>query len=206
MFDAWKRIRAQWPQSAKTRLAQGLAQHRAAVQARPGEYRADFNRFMRHITRGHARLEEMRPHVESGLVDRAKFDLLNQRYEVLAAGVFSDAAQVDAPELAGAFVPVFVVAGIAFTIVAVVWAVVAYQEASAFDNQTELMRDELAARIHAGNNGTTLQPTTLPDRPAPGNGGSGDDEGMGVLVAGGLATLLMAGGGFMLWQATKKGT
>ena len=85
--------------------------------------------------------------------------------------------------------PAVLVGGLAIGIVGVSWAVAAYQYAVNLRDQTQLYREDLAARVAAAQRGQTLPPSTLPPKPPPSSGmrwlwGLG---GLGLLAAGGFA-------------------
>ena len=192
MRRQWAALRAQWPSSAVQALREGMQRHADAVRARPAEYRDDLNRFIEAVTDAHGRLQRIAPYVEQGYVDRDAFNRLVRRYELLAAGVFSECEAVDEPTLAGAPV-LLIIGGVGFFVVAIVWAVVAWRQAEVLDEQTELMELELLARVDANRRGETLQDSTLPSLPAPGSpdgGGSGWGTGakigVGLTLAAGL--------------------
>ncbi len=204
--QAWKRIVAQWPGAAVADLRSGMNAHRRAVAANPSHYRDDVNRFLKSVTDSYARLERMKPYIDAGHGDKAAYDRLVRQYEIVASGLFSEAYQSDSSSVVGgALIPVVIIIGVlGFTIVGVVWAVVAWRNAQVLEQQTTLMETELLARVESSHRGTQLQPSTLefpPVQPGPlDNAGfsTGAKVGIGVL---GVASV--AGVAWLAWSATK---
>ena len=199
----WNQIRESWPERAFADLERGKRMHGEAVRSNPGQYRDDVNRFMKAVVESHARLTRIKPHVEAGRVDRRRYDALVRQYEILGAGLFSGAYEAEQPAIAGP--PVLIIlGGIGFIAVAIIWAVVAWQQARVLDHQTKVMEAELVARVEMNRNGMTLQPSTLEFPPAPsplvGPGGmsTGAKVGLGVALlatVGGLGYALYASKG-----------
>ena len=204
--QAWIRLRDGWPSTAASDLRQGMNAHRRAVQANPAHYRDDVNRFLKSVTDSYARLERMKPYIDAGHGDKAAYDRLVRQYEIVAAGLFSEAFEAESPVVVGgALIPVVLIIGaIGFTVVGVVWAVVAWRNAQVLEQQTTLMESELFARVDASRRGTELQQSTLEFPPAqPGpleNVGfsTGAKVGLGALGVTGLL-----GVGWMVWSATE---
>ena len=192
----WARYRRDWPEQAKADLQRGLSQHRAAVLANPGAYRDDVNRFLKAVTDSHGRLTRLKPHVDAGNVDRAKYEQCVRQYEILGAGLFSGAYEADEPSVAGPPV-LLIIGGIGFIAAAIIWAVVAWQQARVLDHQTTVMETELEARIRMNAQGLELQPTTLT---FPEDAPIVDASGMSTGALLGLGALgLLAGAGGLLW-------
>ena len=63
-------------------------------------------------------------------------------------------------------IPLLVVAGIAFGVAAIAWAVASREHSKNLREQTALADHELTARVEASKEGRVLQETTLPEQPA----------------------------------------
>lgn len=184
----WAAIRDRWPTWARTLQELGLAQHQAQIEADPEAYRGRVNRFVETLQRTEARLLRLQ-----GQVPREQWVAARRRWQNLAAGLFAEATPHRRD--VGVAPAVFVVAGIAITVVGVSWAVVAYKQAQSLDKQTALAERELDARVRASEDGRVLQPNTLPEPPD-------DDAGVGKYVGMAIGTLLLLGGGYAVGKAT----
>lgn len=90
------------------------------------------------------------------------------RYNQLAAGFYADsvpAAQAGTGVPVVGVAPIVVVAGIAIGVVAIAWAIVAYEYAVNLREQTALADREFVARVEASQAGRVLPPSTLPPPP-----------------------------------------
>jgi hypothetical protein len=190
---SWADVKASWSAGWKALNDQAVATYDAAIRANPLAYADKVSGFASALadTRQHldaiaARLPNP-PVTEADRKAVADYQAMEKRYHELAAGFYADAVPADQ---AGAAVPVIgvapivVVAGVAIGVVAIAWAIVAYEYAVNLREQTALADRELTARIQASETGRVLPPSTLPPPPPPPSEGA---KGVGLWLLGGLA-------------------
>ncbi len=187
-MTTWAEIRAGWGRDWQRLEAAAVKEWGKSVAADPDRFVPTVESFLAMLVQARADLEAIaglksRPGapVESGPSHLA----LQSRYNVLTAGLMADATPADPVGAA----PVVLVAGLAVGIVGVSWAVAAYQYAVNLRDQTQLYREELAARVAAAQRGQTLPPSTLPPQSSPSSsmGWLWGLGGLGLLAVGGFA-------------------
>ena len=193
----WEQIKADWSAGWTALEAQALATYEAAITADPEQFRAKLIEVLGLLDASRASLDRMkatlRAEVQAGrsLPKGALKTLktLEQRYNDLAAGVYSDATA--APQQVGSVG--LIVAGVIFGLAAIAFALAAYQYCSNLRDQTALAEKELDERVKAARDGVVIpsapltQPPAAPELP-------GSDGVSAGLVVGGLAALTVAGG------------
>ena len=209
----WADIRAGWSASWKALAAQATATWQAAVQANPGAFLPQATAFTEALAQSRASLDRLAAALPQPPVTEAdrqavlQHQALERRYHELAAGFYADAVPAPAgasplpvlPSTGAA--PVLILGGLAVGAVGVAWAIAATQYAVNLREQTALAERELDARIAAGNQGRTLQPSTLPPQADPVDAAAGAAKGLGLLFVGGL---VVATGAFILPALLRK--
>lgn len=161
---SWAAVMQQWD-AAWRALAQEGEDLYAAIQRAPADFEAAFARFYTLLQALRARLDAMRlklaqlPAAERGPW-QATLQALDRRWTELAAGLYGDARETQAPSVG--WVPVLMVGTVAFGLSAVSWAVVAWEYLQNLDKQTALVERELDARVALSQQGLALPPSTLP--------------------------------------------
>ena len=148
----WEQIKSEWSQGWTALEAQALATYQAAIAADPEQFRAQFVEVLGFLEASRASLDRikatLRAEVQAGrpLPQGALKTLkaLEQRYNDLAAGVYSDATA--APQVGSIGL---IVAGIVFGVAAIAFGVAAYQYCSNLRDQTALAEKELDERVKA---------------------------------------------------------
>jgi len=170
---SWTDIRKGWSGGWKAMHAAALKQFGGAIKANPEKFRpqveatlADLEAARSHLVRLKANVLRL-PDAESKRKAMATFNAGWKRYHELAAGLFADAEGARKPEMAGVVIPLLVVAGVAFGIAAIAWAIASREHAKNLREQTALADKELSARVEASKEGRVLQEHTLPEQPAP---------------------------------------
>lgn len=148
----------------------GVVAYAEAIRAQPSRFRAHVERFVAALKQARTSLDHIR---QLGVPD-ARVGLLETRYAVLLAGLLSDRGdeRFEGP-------PLLVVAGIGVGVVAIAWAIAAYQYAVHLREHTALLEKELVARVEASREGRTLPPSTVESPSTARN--------VGWLLLGGLA-------------------
>ena len=190
---SWADVKASWSAGWKALSDQAVARYQSAIQANPLAYTEQVTGFASAMADARRNLDAIAarlpnpPVTEADQKAVADYQAMERRYHELAAGFYADAVPADQ---AGAAVPVIgvaplvVVAGVAIGVVAIAWAIVAYEYAVNLRDQTALADRELTARIEASEAGRVLPPSTLPPPPpSPAEAASG----VGLWLLGGLA-------------------
>ncbi len=186
-MTAWADIRAGWGADWQRLERTAVKQWGKAAAAEPDRFVPTVEGFLAMLSQTRVDLEAIaalkaRPGAPTGA--GPAFLALQSRYNVLAAGVMADATPAGPVGVA----PVVLVGGLAIGIVGVSWAVAAYQYAANLRDQTQLYREDLAARIAVAQRGQTLPPSTLPQSPPSASmGWLWGLGGLGLLAVGGLA-------------------
>lgn len=130
----------------------GVVAYAEAIRAQPARFRARVERFVAALKQARSSLDHIR---QLGVPD-ARVGPLETRYAVLLAGLLADREdeRFEGP-------PLLVVAGIGVGVVAIAWAIAAYQYAVHLREHTALLEKELVARVEASRDGRTLQPSTV---------------------------------------------
>ncbi len=206
---AWERV---WAGAAKTWREYATAaqeQYAAFVKDKPDEARAKAEATIAELRTVEAALKRIAPLLPAPPytkpADRARaedYAKLQNRYEVLAARIYSDAQPEGQAAVGFVFVPVLVVlAGAGFKLAlgmgAATFAVAAFNHAKNLREQTALYEHDLTARVEAAKGGYQLQPSTVPvPTQKPDTGG-----GAGLLIGG----VVMVGlGGVGLWWINRR--
>lgn len=188
---SWGDLRAGWSSGWRGLSDRAVATYESAIRADPLAYAGRLTGFTSALAESRRNLDAIRtklpnpPITESDRKIVADYQAMEGRYVDLAAGFYADSVPADrAPgvPVVGA-APLVVVAGVAVGVVAIAWAVVAYEYAVNLREQTTLADRELTARIEASQQGRVLAPSTLPAPPSPGD----DAKGVGLWLLGGLA-------------------
>ena len=169
---SWTGIKQRWSAGWKAMHAAALKQFGGAIKADPQKFKphvettlADLEAARSHLVRIKANVLRL-PDAESKRKYMAVFNAGWKRYHELAAGLYADAEGARQPQVSGVIIPLLVVAGIAFGIAAIAWAVASREHAKNLREQTALADKELTARVDASKEGRVLQETTLPEQPA----------------------------------------
>lgn len=189
----WSDVKASWSAGWKALSDQAVTTYDAAIRANPLAYSDKVTGFASALADTRRSLDAIAaklpnpPVTEADQKAVADYQAMEKRYHELAAGFYADAVPADQ---AGAAVPVIgvaplvVVAGVAIGVVAIAWAIVAFEYAVNLRDQTALADRELTARIQASEAGRVLPPSTLPPPPpSPAEAASG----VGMWLLGGLA-------------------
>ena len=185
-MPGWTDIKAAWSSGWKALETEAVRLYEAAIRADPTGYLAKVEAFLSELGQSRQNLDNIKAKLPNPPVtaeDRAlhaKYQSLEARYNDLAAGFYADAKPAGTPSTGAA--PVLVVGGLVVGVVAIAWAVAAYEYAVNLREQTSLAEKELDARIEAGQQGRTLQPSTLPPPADPVK----TAKGIGGLLVGGL--------------------
>ncbi len=170
---SWTEIKQRWSDGWKAMHRAALSKLGAAIKADPNRFKpqveatlADLNAARTHLERIKVQITRL-PDAESKRKYAALFGAMWKRYHELAAGLYADAEGVKQPQVSGVIIPLLVVAGIAFGIAAIAWAVASREHAKNLREQTALADHELTARVEASKEGRVLQEHTLPEQPAP---------------------------------------
>jgi hypothetical protein len=189
---SWADVKASWSSGWKTLSDQAVATYDASIRANPLAYSDKVTGFASALADSRRNLDAIAaklpnpPVTEADQKAVADYQAMEKRYHEIAAGFYADAVPADQ---AGAAVPVIgvaplvVVAELAVGVVAIAFAIVAYQYAVNLREQTALADRELTARIQASEAGRVLPPSTLPPPPSPVE----DAKGVGMWLLGGLA-------------------
>jgi hypothetical protein len=176
----WHEIQRSWSEGWRSLQADGLRRFGASVRTNPEAFRPAVARFI-------AELEKARINIQAM---PARFaEPFQQRYNDLAAGLYTDVHATKDPSVSGW---ILIVGGIAVGILAIVWAVVAWEYARNLREETDLARHELDARVDASREGRALPPSTLPapiERTPPAKEAG---KTVGWLLLGGLAVAAAA--------------
>ncbi|MEO0602009.1 MAG: hypothetical protein AAF211_11280 [Myxococcota bacterium] len=162
----WARVRDAW--SARWRKLQefGLRQFGAAIRREPAAQLDRVRRFWVLLDESRQTLDLLQRLVVEVPKWKGSVDALEERYRVLAAGLFAEAqpAPAGASVGAGPLVGV-VIAGVVIGVAGIAWAIAAYQEALSLRDQTRFLQEELVARLQIAREGGRLPPSVL--QPAP---------------------------------------
>jgi len=168
----WTDIKQRWSDGWKAMHRAALSKLGAAIKDNPQKFKphveatlADLKAARTHLERIKAQIPRL-PDAESKRKYAAVFQAGWKRYHELAAGLYADAEQAQQPQLSGVIIPLLVVAGIAFGVAAIAWAVASREHSKNLREQTALADHELTARVEASKEGRVLQETTLPEQPA----------------------------------------
>ena len=175
---SWTDIKQRWSDGWKAMHRAALSKLGVAIKANPQKFKphveatlADLKAARTHLERIKAQIPRL-PDAESKRKYAAVFQAGWKRYHELAAGLYADAEQVKKAEqgqtaqVSGFVIPLLVVAGIAFGVAAIAWAVASREHSKNLREQTALADHELTARVEASKEGRVLQETTLPEQPA----------------------------------------
>ncbi len=169
---SWTDIKQRWSDGWKAMHRAALSRLGAAIKANPSKFKphveatlADLKAARTHLERIKAQIPRL-PDAASKRKYAAVFQAGWKRYHELAAGLYADAEQAQQPQLSGVVIPLLVVAGIAFGVAAIAWAVASREHSKNLREQTALADHELTARVEASKEGRVLQETTLPQQPA----------------------------------------
>ena len=190
---SWEDVKASWSSGWKALSDQAVATYSAAIQANPLAYAERVTGFTSALSESRQHLDAIAARLPNPPVtdaDRkavADYQAMEARYRDLAAGFYADAtpaanASPGTPTVGVA--PILIVAGVAIGIVAIAWAVVAYEYAANLRDQTALADRELTARVDASQTGRPLQSSTLPPPPP---SPTEQASGVGLWLLGGLA-------------------
>lgn len=185
-MPTWTQIKAAWSAGWSALQAESMKLYEAAIRADPTGYLATVEAFLSELGQARTNLDAIKAKLPNPPVTpedhalQAKYKALEVRYHDLAAGFYADAQP--ATEGMG-IAPVLVVGGLVVGVAAIAWAVAAYEYTVNLREQTAVADKELDARIEAGRQGRTLQPTTVPPPPDPVK----QAQGVGWLLVGGLA-------------------
>ena len=169
---SWADITQRWSDRFKFMHRAALRQYGAAIKANPQKFApqleatlADLEATRTHLERIKVQIPRL-PDAASKRQYMAVFQATWKRYHEIAAGLYADAEGVGRPEVSGVVIPLLVVAGIAFGVAAIAWAVASREHSKNLREQTALADKELTARVDASKQGRVLQETTLPEQPA----------------------------------------
>ena len=185
-MPTWTQIKAAWSAGWSALQSESMRLYEAAIRADPTGYLATVEAFLSELGQARSNLDAIKAKLPNPPVTpedhalHAKHRALEARYHDLAAGFYADTR----PATEGIGVaPVLVVGGLVVGVAAIAWAVAAYEYTVNLREQTALADKELDARVEAGRQGRTLQPTTVPPQPDPVK----QAQGVGWLLVGGLA-------------------
>lgn len=186
-MTSWADIRAGWGSDWQRLERTAVKRWGKSIAVKPDRFVPTVESFVAMLVQVRTDLEAiatLRAQPGSPTGAGASYLALQSRYNLLTAGLMADATSGEV-----GVAPVVLVGGLAIGIVGVSWAVAAYQYAVNLRDQTQLYREDLAARVAAAQRGQTLPPSTLPPKPPPSSGmrwlwGLG---GLGLLAAGGFA-------------------
>lgn len=212
---SWADIKAGWSAGWKALSEQATRAYASAAQVDPTGTLARVQAFVAALSDSRAALDRMAaklPNPPVTAADQAevlRYQSLERRYHELAAGFYVDATPAagqgagtpPGSPVVGVAPAVLVIGGLAVGAVGVAWAIAAYEYAVNLREQTALAERELDARVAAGAQGRTLQPTTLPPQADPIDKATTAAKGVGLLVVGGL---VVATGAFLLPALMRK--
>jgi hypothetical protein len=200
-WEAWQGVRDRWSSAWTSIWDDAQREVAPLVERNPEAYERDTTDVLTMLSRTEAQLVAMRAMVEElakrnpGDPDlptfRKNLELLQHRYDALAAGVYSEAQP--ASDDTG-FVPLLIivvgVTALALSAAAIAWAYTVYELVNELNNQTEYAHAELAARLEAMRTGKELPTYTGPKLgitvPTPGGGGG---PGLGTILGLGAAAV-----------------
>ena len=169
---SWADITRRWSDRFKVMHRAALRQYGAAIKANPQKFApqleatlADLEATRTHLERIKVQIPRL-PDAASKRQYMAVFQATWKRYHEIAAGLYADAEGAGQPQVSGVVIPLLVVAGIAFGVAAIAWAVASREHSKNLREQTALADKELTARVDASKQGRVLQETTLPEQPA----------------------------------------
>ena len=186
-IPTWTQIKAAWSSGWTALQSEAMKLYEASIRADPTGYLAKVEAFVSELTQSRANIDRIKAKLPNPPVtaeDRglhAKVRDFEKRYHDLAAGLYADAQPATSMGAAPLAVGV-VVAGVVIGVAGIAWSVAAYEYAVNLREQTALADKELEARVEAGRQGRTLQPTTVPAQPDPVK----KAQGIGWLLVGGL--------------------
>ena len=210
---SWTDIKARWSAGWKDLHRKAMDQFGEAIKRNPESFRPQAEATLADLAAARAYLHRIQARLPkiADATQRAKatknFAVMNERYHVLAAGIYADAEQAKQAqqghksEVSGFFIPLLLIGGIVLGVAAIAWAIASREHAKTLRDQTALADHELTARVEASKEGRVLQETTLPEQPvsapllsatAPGGGGTAGKVGLALvgvlaLAAAGLA-------------------
>lgn len=207
----WDDIKAAWSASWSTFYDDATSKLGPLLQADVSGYLGKIQDSMNGLFAARSNLDQAKAKLpQLGLAPedaelRERYTIMEHRYHIVAAGIYTDATSATDATGAG---PLVVIAGIALGVAACAWAVSAWEYFANLRDQTKLLDNDLAARIWAMKNNATLPPPNVaplpgnqvPDKPKP----DPPDDGsmLGWLLLGGLALTAAA---LALPAITKKG-
>ena len=169
---SWTDIKQQWSAGWKQMHRAAMSKFGPAIKADPTKFRPHLAGTLADLTAARTHLERIKaqipglPDAETKRKYMGSFQVGWKRYHELAAGLYADSERAKQPQVSGVVIPLLVVAGIAFGVAAIAWAVVSREHAKNLREQTALADHELTARVEASKEGRVLQETTLPEQPA----------------------------------------
>ena len=212
---SWADIKAGWSSGWKALAEQAAHAYGTAAQVDPTGSLVRVQVFLQALADSRAALDRIAgklpdpPVTAADQADLSRAQALERRYHELAAGLYADATpapgQGTGPPPGSPVVgvaPVFLVVGaVAVSAAGVAWAIAATEYPLNLREQTALAERELDARIAAGAQGRTLQPSTLPPQADPVDKAASAAKGVGLLFVGGL---VVATGAFVLPALLRK--
>lgn len=202
----WAEIKAQWGAGWDALESKGLREHAAHIRENPEAFRRhveNYKGFLDQVRANLRTIHERRAQIlSSGRALPAGVDevlgKLTRRYQILSAGLYSDARKHEGAQVQGAEVVVLIVGAVAFGLAAIAWAIVGYQYCKSLRDQTALAATELEKRAALAEQGLALPPSTLP---AQGPNGDGSEGGGVVWALGGLGVVgLLGAGAALAWK------
>lgn len=206
----WDDIMAAWSESWRSLYDDALSTLGPQIEADVSAYLSRIQDAITGLLTARATLDQIRrklPQLGNTAKDaelRERYAILEDRYHVVAAGIYTDATCGDDRCSA---LPILAIAGIVLGVAACAWAVAAWEYFANLRDQTGLLDRDLDARIWAMKNNKTLPAPNVPALPSPPSNAPNqqpDDGGsmLGWLLFGGLALTAAA---LALPAITKKG-
>lgn len=204
----WEEVKAAWGQSWTALYDDAMRDLVPLLQADVSSYIGRIEGAVNGLLNARAGLDRARSKLNllgdtpEDAVLRERYEIMEHRYTIVAAGIYTDAT----PQTAQlGVVPLVAIAGLLLGVAACAWAIAAWEYFANLRDQTKLLNDDLDARVWAMKNNAKLPETSLqqlpggttPNKP-PGDEGSL----LGWLLLGGLALTAAA---LALPALTKKG-
>lgn len=188
----WEEIKASWDQSWQALYDDAMRELAPLLQADVSSYLKRIEGAINALfyargglDRAQAKLGQLGDGPED-VVLRERYEILEHRYNIVAAGIYTDATRQQ-PQTGA--VPLIAIAGLLLGVAACAWAVAAWEYFANLRDQTKLLNSDLDARVYAMKNNTTLPGSSLPQLPgtAPDKRPEDETSMLGWLLLGGLA-------------------
>ena len=139
---SWTDIKQQWSAGWKQMHRAALSKFGPAIKADPTKFRphlaatlADLSAARTHLERIKAQIPRL-PDAETKRKYMGTFQVGWKRYHELAAGLYADSERGKEPQVSGFVIPLLVVAGIAFGVAAIAWAIASREHSKNLREQT----------------------------------------------------------------------